>query len=125
MIRERLENQLQDMINASDRNLGQKLLKQMEDFENDLIENGITQRGINKMNNIQYQMLKLKNAALKQGKKPEREGVTSNKNHKNPITTKPALLEQYRNDIEILNRQALPLRHNFQRKVKEYFKSND
>lgn len=125
MIRERLENQLQDMINASDRNLGKKLLKQMEDFENDLIENGITQRGTNKMNNIQYQMLKLKNAALKQGKKPEREGVTSKKNHNNPITTKPALLEQYRNDIEILNRQALPLRHNFQRKVKEYFKNND
>ncbi len=125
IIRERLEGQLQDMINASDRNLGQKLLKQMEDFENDLIKNGITQRGMNKMNNIQYQMLKLKNAALKQGKRTEREGVTNKRKHNNPITTKPALLEQYRNDIEILNRQALPLRHNFQRKVKEYFKSND
>ncbi len=125
MIRERLENQLQDMINASDRNLGQKLLKQMEDFENDLIENGITQRGMNKMNNIQHQMLKLKNATLKQGQKAERESNTNRKKHNNPIITKPALLEYYRNDIEILNRQALPLRHNFQRKVKEYFKSND
>ena len=125
LIRARLEEQLQDMINSSDRKLGDKLLKQMEDFENDLLENGFTQRGLNKMNNIQYEMLKLENAALKQGKKQERESNTNKNRFSNPITTKPSLLEDYRNEIEILNRQALPLRQNFQNKVKEYFKSND
>ena len=125
IIRARLEEQLQDMINGSDRKLGQKLLKQMEDFENDLLENGFTQRGLNKMNNIQYEMLKLENAALKQGKKQERESNANRNQFTNPITTKPSLLEDYRNEIEILNRQALPLRQNFQNKVKEYFKSYD
>ena len=124
-IRKNLEEQLQNMINNSDRKLGEKLIKQMEDFENDLIENGFTPRGMSKMNTIQYELLKLKNAAMKQGKKPERESKTNTNSFTNPITTKPSLLENYRNEIEILNRQALPLRQNYQNKVKEYFKSDD
>ena len=124
-LRENLEKQLQDMINSSDRKLGEKLLRQMEDFENDLLENGITQRGLSKINTIQYELLKLENAALKQGKKEERESNANKNQFNNPITTRPALLENYRNEVEILNRQALPLRQNFQNKVKDYFKGND
>ncbi|MGP1991741.1 hypothetical protein D9V96_007635 [Zobellia laminariae] len=125
ILRGQLEQQLKDMMDAGDKQLAQKLIKQMEDFENDLLENGVTQRSQSKINNIQYQMLKLENAALKQGKKPERESNTNTNQFQNPITTKPSLLENYRNEIEILNRQSLPLRQNFQNKVKEYFKSND
>ncbi len=125
MLRQQLEKQLQDMINASDRKLGEKLIKQMEDFENDLLENGVTQRTRNKAANIEYELLKLENAELKQGKKPERESNTNRGMYQNPILTKPSLLENYRNEVEILNRQALPLRQNFQNRVKEYFKSNE
>ncbi|WP_273568655.1 hypothetical protein [Maribacter halichondriae] len=125
MLRQQLEQQLQDMINTGDRKLGEKLIRQMEDFENDLLENGVTQRSLSKINNIQYELLKLENAALKQGKKNERESNTNENRFQNPITTKPSLLENYRNEIEILNRQALPLRQNFQTKVKEYFKRDD
>ena len=124
-IRQELENQLQNMINSGDQKLGQKLIKQMEDFENDLLENGITQRTINKVNTIQYELLKLENAALKQGEKSERESNSNLKDFSNPITTKPSLLDNYHNEVEILNRQSLPLRQNFQTKVKEYFKAND
>lgn len=124
-IRQELEKQLENMINNGDRKLGEKLVRQMEDFENDLLENGITQRTINKANTIQYELLKLENAALKQGKKPERESNANQKDFTNPITTKPSLLDNYRNEVEILNRQALPLRQNFQDKVKVYFKGND
>ncbi len=124
-IRQELEEQLKNMINSGDQKLGQKLIKQMEDFENDLLENGITQRTINKANTIQYELLKLENAALKQGEKSERESNRNLKDFTNPITTKPSLLDNYRNEVEILNRQSLPLRQNFQSKVKEYFKTND
>ncbi|MBM1105229.1 hypothetical protein JQC67_03660 [Aurantibacter crassamenti] len=125
MIRQQLENQLKDMINSSDQNLAKKLLKQMEDFENDLIENGVTRRTQNKMNTIQHQLLKLENAALKQGKKQERESKSNQENFQNPITTKPAVLEDYRNEIEILNRQDLPLLQNYRNKVKQYFQKDD
>jgi len=124
-LRQELEKQLENMINSGDQKLGQKLIKQMEDFENDLLENGITQRTINKANTIQYELLKLENAALKQGEKYERESNRNTKDFTNPITTKPSLLDNYRNEVEILNRQSLPLRQNFQSKVKEYFKAND
>ncbi|WP_194525329.1 DUF4175 family protein [Zobellia roscoffensis] len=124
-LRQQLEQQLDDMMNAGDKKLAQKLIKQMEDFENDLLENGVTHRSNSKINNIQYEMLKLENAAMKQGKKPERESNTNTNQFQNPIITKPSLLENYRNEIEILNRQSLPLRQNFQNKVKEYFKTND
>ncbi len=124
-LRQQLEQQLQGMINNSDRKLWEKLIRQMEDFENDLLENGFTQRSMAKVNTIQYELLKLENAAMKQGKKPEREGSTNTKRFSNPITTKPALLENFRNEVEILNRQALPLRPNFKEKVKDYFKGND
>jgi len=125
MIRQQLEQQLQDMINKGDQQLAKKLLQQMENFENDLIENGITQRTLNKINNIQHQLLKLENAALKQGKKKERESETNRERFQNPILSKPAALEEYRNEIEILNRQDLPLLQIYRTKVKQYFQKDD
>lgn len=120
-LRQNLERQLENMINESDRNLAKKLMQQMEDFENDLLENGITNKTRSKANNIQHQLMKLENASLEQGQKKERESKSNLKQYSNPITTKPELLERYQNDVEILNRQALPLRKNYERKVKVYF----
>jgi len=125
MLREQLEQQLKDMINTRDRQLGQKLIQQMEDFENDLLENGVTQRTINKMNTIQHQLLKLENASLKQGEKQERESNSNKEAFENPITSKPLILGDYKDEIEILNRQTLPLHQIFQDKVRNYFKKND
>lgn len=123
-IRQQLEKQLNNLINNADRSLAKKLIQQMEDFENDLLENGITNRTRSKVNTIQHELLKLKNATLKQGKKKERESNTNLNTFTNPITTKPELLKEYQNDIEILNRQALPLRQNYEKKVKVYFKND-
>ncbi|WP_431126987.1 hypothetical protein [Flagellimonas flava] len=123
-LRMELEEQLNNLIEKSDRNLAKKLVRQMEDFENDLLENGITQRTQNKVNQIQHELLKLENAALKQGEKKERESDTSRDQFSNPITTKPSLLNRGNNNIEILNRQALPLRRNYENRVKGYF-NND
>ncbi|RIV44637.1 hypothetical protein [Flagellimonas pelagia] len=123
-LREKLEEQLSDIIKKSDQNLAKKLIQQMEDFENDLLENGITNRTMSKANNIQHQLMKLENASLEQGEKKERESETNKTNFANPIITKPELFKDYQNDIEILNRQALPLRQNFEKKVKVYF-NND
>ena len=125
MLREQLEQQLLNMIRDDDRKLGEKLVKQMEDFENDLIENGITQRTKTKVNVIEHELLKLENASLIKGKKLERESNTGKDIFRNPILSKPPIIDQYRNDVELLNRQALPLRQNYQNKVKEYFKGND
>jgi len=120
-LRQKLEEQLQDMIRKEDQDLAKKLLLQMEDFENDLLENGITERNRTKVNNIQHQLMKLENAAMEQGMKEQRESTGNKIDYNNPIITKPELLKDKQNDIEILNRQALPLRQNFEKKVKVYF----
>ena len=120
-IRRTLEEQLQNIIDQDKRNLAKKLTIQMEQFEDALLENGITERTVNRMNQIQHQLLKLENAALKQGEKKERESNTNKKDYSAPILTKPELLSPRNNEIEILYRQALPLRPDFQNKVKEYF----
>ncbi len=125
IIRQALEEQLSNMINNADKQLAKKLIKQMEDFENNLLENGITTQTQSKSNVIQYELLKLENAALKKGKKKDRESNTNTKTYANPIITKPSLLNDYHNEIEILNKQSLPLRHNFKNRVKLYFKTND
>jgi len=125
VIRQELEQQLKNIIANDKRNLARKLVRQMESFENDLLENGITQRTLNKMNNIQHQLLKLENAALKQGKKKERESKTNTSQYQNNIRTPSNTENRNTSVIEILNRQALPLRQNFQKRVKEYFKGED
>jgi len=125
ILRQELEKQLSDMINEKDRYLTKKLIRQMEDFENDLLENGITQKTINKVNQIQHQLLKLENASLQQGEKQDRESNTNSNTFNVPITTMPELLKNQVNEVEILNRQTLPLRQNYQSRVKEYFKHDD
>lgn len=125
LLRRELEKQLNDMINNRDRKLGQRLLRQMEDFENDLLKNGVTERTINRATNIEYELLKLENAAMKQGRKVERESEINKIQFRAPILTRPVLLDNYRNEVEVLSRQALPLRRNFQNKVKKYFKQDD
>ncbi|WP_435624032.1 hypothetical protein [Flagellimonas sp.] len=123
-LRQQLEQQLDDIIKEADRELAEKLIRQMEDFENDLIENGITKRTQQKVNVIQHQLLKLENAALKQGEQKERESKTEYNKYVNPIITKPDQLIKTSNDIEILNRQALPLRRQYDKRVKEYFRND-
>ncbi len=123
-LRKQLEEQLKDMINEGERNLAEKLVRQIEDFENDLLQNGITQRTINKVNTIQHQLMKLENASLKQGKESKRESNTNDNKFQNPVITKPEILEYHNNNVEILNRQALPLRQDYDKKVKVYFKND-
>src|SRR5690606_1406968 len=91
-LRQELENQLGNMTNEEDRKLGEKLTKLMQDFQNDLLENGVTQNNMNKMNTIEYQLLKLKGATLKQGQRSERESKSNMQSFQNPITTKPSVL---------------------------------
>lgn len=123
-LRQKLEAQLQDMIRKEDRELTGKLLQQMEDFQNDLLENGITPRTLGKANNIQHQLLRLEHAAMEQGMEDRRESSSGLQQFTNPITTKPEQLKDYRPGVEILNRQALPLHPKFEERINVYFKND-
>ena len=124
-LREALERQLEDMINNADRDLAKKLIQQMESFEQDLLENGVTQRTLQRMNVIEHQLLKLENAALDQGEKQERQSRTNEVDYSNPILSRPPLWDQFKRETELLNRQALPLRQRYHERVRIYFRSDD
>ncbi len=124
---QQLRQALQDKIGkeGSEGNAGD-LIKQMEEVELDLINKGFTNQTLQKMMDLQHQLLKLEEATFTQGEDEKRESKTNNKNYNTNSKSQIPTAKEYFNTIEILNRQALPLRSKFKKKLQDYFKnSND
>ncbi|MCF8713615.1 hypothetical protein JM658_02150 [Joostella atrarenae] len=124
-LRNALEQQLKNLKGAGAQNQAKALAKQMEQIENDLLEKGFNNATQQKMMQLQHQLLKMEDASFQQGQKEQRESNTNNKEFKNPSTNNLPEIQQYFNEVEILNRQALPLRQNYKQKVNAYFKEDD
>jgi len=104
---------------------GQNTLNQMKAIEKQLLNKGFDNEVLQRILNVKYEMLKLQKAIQQQGEEKKRQSETNTKEFTNPSTPLPKRLQEYLNSIEILNRQTLPLRANYNRKVQEYLKSND
>ncbi len=124
-IRQELEFQLKNMINDSDRKLGERIAREMEQFENELLRTGITQKTADRLNRIQQQLMRLENATLKQGLEEQRESSTRKNEFTNPVLTPPEIFGRKEREIEFLNREALPLRRQYRDRVKKYFIGRD
>ncbi|WP_298901133.1 DUF4175 family protein [uncultured Psychroserpens sp.] len=122
-LRQALENRLGK---EGKKGLGGELLKQMEEIELDLINKGFTNQTLQKMMDLQHQLLKLENATFMQGQDNKRKSETNNKTYDNTTPNQIPKAKEYFNTTEILNRQALPLQQIYKKKVQEYFKkAND
>ncbi|TGD58640.1 DUF4175 family protein [Flavobacterium humi] len=104
---------------------GQNALDQMKQIEKQLINKGFSNDVIQKALNLKYELLKLEKAMQEQNQDTKRQSNTNKAQFTNGAPPLPQKLQDYLNSIEILNRQTLPLRSNFNRKVQEYFKGND
>jgi hypothetical protein len=100
---------------------GQNALEQMKQLEKQLLNKGFTNESVQKINNIKQELLKLDTAIRLQGEDPKRQSETNSKTFHNQANPLPKVLSDYLNSIEILNRQSLPLRSNFNQKVQVYF----
>jgi len=122
-LRQQLQTAIKDSEKGNKKNTGQikKVLKSMEQLENEILENGFSAPTIQKMQQLNYDLLKLDKAVLEQGKENKRKATvnrnTTNKNNKKLLNFK----KQFYNQIEILNRQSLPLHQNYKLKVRDYF----
>lgn len=105
--------------------LGRNLLNKMEEIELDLINKGFTNQTLQKMMQLQHQLLKLENATFQQGEDQKRESVTSRKLFEKSIEDRMPAIKKYFNTTEILNRQTLPLQPVYKKKVQEYFKQGN
>ncbi|MBP9848144.1 MAG: DUF4175 family protein [Flavobacterium sp.] len=104
---------------------GKNILDQMKQIEKQLINKGFSQQLVQKALNLKYELLKLEKAAQEQNQDNKRQSNTNTKDYNNTAPALPQKLQEYLNSIEILNRQTLPLRSQFNKRVQEYFKEND
>jgi hypothetical protein len=104
---------------------GQNALEQMKQIEKQLLNKGFNNETMQKILNVKYELLKLQKAVQQQGEDKKRQSETNKKEFNSNVNALPTKLQEYLNSIEILNRQSLPLRSNFDQKVQEYFKTND
>jgi hypothetical protein len=117
-LREALENELTKQgLNGNSQNA----LEQMKQIEKQLLNKGFKNETLQKILNVNQELLKLKMALQIQGEENKRQSETNKKQFNNQSNVLPTSLLDYLNSIEILNRQSLPLRSNFDQKVQEYF----
>jgi len=117
-LREALENELKKQ--GMDRS-GGYALEQMRQLEKQLLNKGFKNESLQKILNIKQELLKLKSAMQQQGEENKRQSESNKREFDNQTKVLPDALLDYLNSIEILNRQSLPLRSNFNLKVQEYF----
>lgn len=98
-----------------------KVIKSMEQLENEIINNGFTQSTLKRMQQLEYKLLKLNTALIQQGKEKNKKATPNTSNYKNNNLKQLQFKKQFYNQIEILNRQSLPLQQNFEKKVQKYF----
>jgi hypothetical protein len=77
------------------------------------------------MQNLKHELLKLDKAVQQQGEENKRQSQTNKKEFNNNANQIPEALKEYLNSVEILNRQSLPLRPNFNQRVQTYFRKDD
>jgi hypothetical protein len=117
-----LREALQEELNKKGLgNNGQNALEQMKQLEKQLLNKGFNNETLQRTNNIKQELLKLDTAIRLQGEDPKRQSETNTKSFTNQASPLPKVLSDYLNSIEILNRQSLPLRSNFNQKVQVYF----
>lgn len=120
---QQLREALQDRLQKEGKTgVGGNLLKQMELIELELLNKGFTRSTLQKMQQLQHQLLKLENASFQQGKDEKRESKTNLESYKNTVEDLNQKVREYFNNTEILNKQSLPLQPEYKKKIKDYFK---
>lgn len=122
-LRQELQNAIKESENGNPNGNGnaKKALKTMEDLENEILEKGFDAGTLQKMQNLNYELLKLEKAALEQGKDKKRKSTSNQKENQRNKAKALQFKKQFSNQIEILNRQSLPLQQNYKKKVRAYF----
>ena len=121
-----LKEALKEMIGKDGKNGSQvrRAIKQMEQLEKQLLDKGFDKSVLQQMQQLEHELLKLEDAQLQQGKDNKRKSET------NTTTFEKGFIPQIKgekiffNKDEILNREPLPLRNNYKKKVQDYFKEN-
>ncbi|MET2986441.1 DUF4175 family protein [Aureibaculum conchae] len=119
-----LKEALKELMGKAGKNgaKGHKAIKQMEALEKQLLDKGFDKGVIQRMQQLEHELLKLEDAQLEQGKDNKRKSETNNNTFEKRTIPKIKGDKLFFNKDEILNREPLPLRNNYKKKVQQYFK---
>lgn len=104
---------------------GDALMEEMKQLEREILEKGFSPEVLEKMQQLEHKLLDLEDASLQEGQKEERESNTNEREFEKTPNNQILKAKEYFNTTEILNRQSLPLRQIYQKKVREYFERRD
>lgn len=121
-LRQLLEDAIGNQPNEKDGSSGE-VIKEMVELEREMLEKGFSQKVVEEMQRITYELLKLEKARQEQGLDSDRKSDVSVQSFEKRTIRSLNLDKPYFNYNEILKRQSLPLRTVYKRKVQEYFKS--
>lgn len=100
--------------------------RQMEQIEQDLLENGLSKQALERMKQLDYELMKINNASQRQGLEEKRKSISNSIDYENKLKNQINTAKEYFQSTEILNRQVLPLQQIYRTKIKDYFgKGND
>ncbi len=118
-----LKQQLENLIEEGKdpKGQGKKVVKTMEQLENEILEKGFSQEVLQRMQSLEYQLLKLDKAVLEQNKDKKRKPNTNTTQFSKKELKQIEINKLFYNQLDILNRQSLPLQQNFKKKVQKYF----
>ncbi|MCF6168643.1 DUF4175 family protein [Lutibacter sp.] len=121
-----LRQALKKMLHENDKNGNgfRNAVKKMEELEKELLDRGFSQKLVENIQQLNYELLKLDKATSEQGKDIKRKSKENLQLFNKRIINKLKLQNHYFNYNEILNRQSLPLQTIYKKKVLEYFKNS-
>jgi hypothetical protein len=121
VLREALEKQLEDLKGIGLDKDANNAIRQMEQLEQILLEKGLTNDVLQRINRMEQDLLKLKNAAYEKGFEQKRISNTNKNEFQNTV---PQHIEEFYkklNQQELLNKEPLPFQPQINQKVIKYF----
>jgi len=125
LLRQALEDQLNNLQGVETKAQANQVKKQMEQLEQMLLEKGITSEVVQHLQHLEHELLKLKEAAQEQGKENKRESKTNTQQYNKPTPKQLEFKNKYYKQNEILNREVLPMKGKYKKKVKTYFSKEE
>ncbi|MGI9530584.1 DUF4175 family protein [Lutimonas sp.] len=100
---------------------GKAALQQMEELEKILLEKGITKETLERMQELEHELLELENANMERNKDKKRESETNVNDFEQRQIEELKIQNDLRNESEFLKRKRLELSPEYKKRVKEYF----
>lgn len=120
-----IRDQLQELMDkqGSSGTKGKSVMQQMEVLEKILLEKGVGADALQRMQQLEHELLELENAAMLRNKDKKREATTGEQSPSGRNIKELELNYRNRQTDEMLRRQRLEMSPEYREKVKKYFES--